>query len=81
MGGSASLVALPGRFDWFADTVSRKLMASAFIPQTVSGFHAEGTLLDLGGAQLSRFAYSPLRSRRTWRLIRPGGPGGSRWDW
>lgn len=79
MGGSASLVALPGRFDWFdwfADTVSWTLMASAFILQTVSGFHAEGALLDVGSAQLSRFAYSPLRSRHTWRLIRPGEPGG-----
>lgn len=54
--------------------VSRELMPSEFSPLDSSRFHAEGSLLDLGSTQVSRFAYSPLRSRRTPRLIRSGDP-------
>ncbi|MFC4912020.1 helix-turn-helix domain-containing protein [Actinomadura gamaensis] len=62
------------RVGWFTETVSRVLMPSEFSPLDSASFHAEGTLLDLGPMQVSRFAYSPLRSRRTPRLIRAGDP-------
>ncbi|MGW3177310.1 AraC-like ligand-binding domain-containing protein [Streptomyces sp. NPDC001153] len=62
------------RFDWFADAVSGALMPSALTPQDAAGFYAEGAVLDLGTAQVSRFSYSPLRSRRTPTLIRKGDP-------
>ncbi|MBW8486814.1 helix-turn-helix domain-containing protein [Actinomadura parmotrematis] len=62
------------RFDWFTEVVSRSLMPSAFSPLGDGGFHAEGASLDLGAVQVSRFVYSPLRSRRTARLIRQGDP-------
>ncbi|WP_063774685.1 AraC-like ligand-binding domain-containing protein [Kitasatospora azatica] len=73
---SASAAELPAsdRFDWFVETVSNTLMPSAFNPQDAGGFYAEGALLDLGPAQMSRFSYSPLRSRRTPALIRRGDP-------
>ncbi|RFU40041.1 helix-turn-helix domain-containing protein [Actinomadura logoneensis] len=49
-------------------------MPSEFSPLNSGRFHAEGVQLDLGAVQVSRFAYSPLRSRRTMRLIRAGDP-------
>ncbi|MFI0899919.1 helix-turn-helix domain-containing protein [Streptomyces sp. NPDC020983] len=64
----------PDRFDWFVETVSSALMPSAFSARDPAGFHAEGAFLDLGTAQLSRFAFSPLHSRRTPALIRRGDP-------
>ncbi|RMI41029.1 helix-turn-helix domain-containing protein [Actinomadura harenae] len=54
--------------------VSRALMPSEFSPLNSDRFHAEGTLLSLGAVQVARFAYSPLRSRRTTQLIREGDP-------
>ncbi|MFE9423126.1 helix-turn-helix domain-containing protein [Kitasatospora sp. NPDC006697] len=64
----------PDRFDWFMETVSSALMPSAFSTPDPARFHAEGALLDLGPARVSRFSYSPLHSRRTPALIRRGDP-------
>ncbi|MEV8631905.1 helix-turn-helix domain-containing protein [Streptosporangium sp. NPDC051023] len=73
-GGGTDAVAEADRFGWFAETISRALMPSVFMPRDPSGFYAEGAVLDLGPVQLSRFTYSPLRSRRTQRLIHVGDP-------
>ncbi|MFC4331823.1 helix-turn-helix domain-containing protein [Streptomyces andamanensis] len=73
-GGSTGAVPAGDRFAWFSDVVSSALMPSAFSAPDTTGFYAEGALLDLGGAQVSRFTYSPLRSRRTPALIRRGDP-------
>ncbi|MGW5350459.1 cupin domain-containing protein [Streptomyces sp. NPDC004031] len=67
-------VPAPDRFDWFVETISNSLMPSAFSAPDPAAFHAEGAFLDLGAAQLSRFAFSPLHSRRTPALIRRGDP-------
>ncbi|MCP2337594.1 helix-turn-helix domain-containing protein [Actinomadura rupiterrae] len=73
-GGPAATDSAADRVDWFTETVSRALMPSEFRPLDSDRFHAEGALLDLGSTQVSRFTYSPLRSRRTPRLIRAGDP-------
>lgn len=73
-GVTALDVPAPDRFDWFVETISTSLMPSAFSAPDPAAFHAEGALLDLGPAQLSRFAFSPLYSRRTPALIRRGDP-------
>lgn len=73
-GVTAVDVPAPDRFDWFVETISTSLMPSAFSAPDPARFHAEGAFLDLGTAQLSRFAFSPLHSRRTPALIRRGDP-------
>jgi AraC-like DNA-binding protein len=62
------------RFDWFAEVVSHVLLPTAFRAEDTGGFYAQGGLLDLGAAQMARFTYAPLRSRRTPALIRKGDP-------
>ncbi|MFD8743289.1 helix-turn-helix domain-containing protein [Streptomyces sp. NPDC059616] len=71
---SAVEVPAPDRFDWFVETISSALMPSALSARDAAAFHAEGAFLGLGPVQLSRFSYSPLRSRRTPALIRRGDP-------
>lgn len=71
---SADAIAVQDRFEWFTDMVSSALMPSAFTPEDAEGFYAEGAMLDLHDAQVSRFTFSPLRSRRTTALIRQGDP-------
>ncbi|KAB1976730.1 AraC-like ligand-binding domain-containing protein [Streptomyces triticiradicis] len=73
-GGSTASVPAADSFDWFADMVSSALMPTAFSTGDATGFYAEGSMLDLETAQVSRFSYSPLRSRRTPALIRRGDP-------
>ncbi|RPK57081.1 hypothetical protein EES42_39955 [Streptomyces sp. ADI95-17] len=73
-GASAVEVPAPDRFDWFVETISSALMPSALSARDAAAFHAEGAFLGLGPVQLSRFSYSPLRSRRTPALIRRGDP-------
>ncbi|MEV5607337.1 helix-turn-helix domain-containing protein [Streptomyces sp. NPDC052225] len=63
-----------GRFEWFAQTVSQVLLPTAFDTADPDGFYAHGGQLALGEARLARFAYAPLRSRRTPALIRQGDP-------
>ncbi|WP_405854115.1 helix-turn-helix domain-containing protein [Streptomyces sp. NBC_00090] len=62
------------RFEWFADLISREVMPTALSKERQEGFSAEAAVLDLGELQVSRVAYSPLRSRRTPALIRRGDP-------
>ncbi|MER8233790.1 helix-turn-helix domain-containing protein [Streptomyces sp. NPDC101490] len=62
------------RFEWFADMISREVMPTALTSERPDEFTADVALLDLGGVQLSKVAYSPLRSRRTPALIRRGDP-------
>ncbi|MEV8590552.1 AraC family transcriptional regulator [Streptomyces sp. NPDC051180] len=62
------------RFEWFADMISREVMPTALSSDRTADFTAEAAVLDLGGPQVSRVAYSPLRSRRTPALIRRGDP-------
>ncbi|MEU3075331.1 helix-turn-helix domain-containing protein [Streptomyces laurentii] len=73
-GGSTASVPTADGFDWFADMVSSALMPTAFMLREGTGFHAEGSVLDLGPVRVSRFSYSPLHSRRTPALIRKGDP-------
>ncbi|MCN9242292.1 helix-turn-helix domain-containing protein [Streptomyces sp. RY43-2] len=54
--------------------MSNALMPSTFMPRDPDGFYAEGAVLDPGRAQLTRFIYSLLRSKRTPALIRRGDP-------
>ncbi|MCX4981334.1 AraC family transcriptional regulator [Streptomyces sp. NBC_00572] len=70
---------LPGgeRFEWFADMISREVMPTRLTMlggERPAGFTAEAALLDLGELQVSKVAYSPLRSQRTPALIRRGDP-------
>lgn len=76
------------RLEWFAEMVSHVLMPTVFQAHDTGGFYASGGLLDVGTAQLAKFTYAPLRSRRTEALIRKGDPeqyqlglvtGGSAW--
>ncbi|MFE0651294.1 AraC family transcriptional regulator [Streptomyces sp. NPDC059534] len=62
------------RFEWFADMISRAVMPTALSSERTADFTAEAAVLDLGEPQVSRVAYSPLRSRRTPALIRRGDP-------
>ncbi|MFE7194622.1 helix-turn-helix domain-containing protein [Kitasatospora sp. NPDC057541] len=65
----------PGeRFDWFNDTVARTVMPTVMSPEPSAEFRAEAEMLDLGSVRMARFAFSPLRSRRTPALIRRGDP-------
>ncbi|MFH9726752.1 AraC family transcriptional regulator [Streptomyces sp. NPDC017254] len=62
------------RFEWFADMISREVMPTMLTSERPADFSAEAALLDLGELQVSKVAYSPLRSRRTPALIRRGDP-------
>ncbi|MEV5571940.1 helix-turn-helix domain-containing protein [Spirillospora sp. NPDC052269] len=74
-GGAFATDSAANGVEWFTEAVSRALMPSEFSPLDSDGrFHAEGAQLDLGAIQVSWFAYSPLRSRRTMKLIRAGDP-------
>ncbi|MFI0923360.1 helix-turn-helix domain-containing protein [Streptomyces sp. NPDC021012] len=73
-GMTAAEVPPQNRFEWFEEVVSHVLMPTAFHAQDADGFYAQGGLLDLGAAQLARFTYAPLCSRRTPALIRRGDP-------
>ncbi|MFA7759234.1 helix-turn-helix domain-containing protein [Streptomyces sp. NRRL B-2790] len=73
-GVSAAAVTEADRFEWFTQTLASAVMPLAVSTDHTTGFHAEAAAVDLGTAQISRFAHSPLRSRRTEALIRRGGP-------
>ncbi|MFD8643661.1 helix-turn-helix domain-containing protein [Streptomyces zaomyceticus] len=62
------------RFEWFADMISREVMPTRLTSERPAEFSAEAALLDLGELQVSKVAYSPLRSQRTPALIRRGDP-------
>ncbi|MFB6890313.1 helix-turn-helix domain-containing protein [Kitasatospora sp. NPDC056327] len=62
------------RFDWFNDTVSQAVMPTVMSVEPFTEFRAEAAMLDLGAPRVARFAFSPLRSRRTPALIRRGDP-------
>ncbi|MFG2293329.1 helix-turn-helix domain-containing protein [Streptomyces sp. NPDC048603] len=71
---SAGALPAAERFDWYNDVVARTLLPTALSADRDADFHAEAAALPLGVAQLSEFAHSPLRSRRTPALIRRGDP-------
>ncbi|WP_223837751.1 helix-turn-helix domain-containing protein [Streptomyces venezuelae] len=62
------------RFEWFNEVVATELMPTALSTDRTASFRAEVAALDLGAVQVSKFAYSPLRSRRTPALIRRSDP-------
>ncbi|KOG31721.1 AraC family transcriptional regulator [Streptomyces viridochromogenes] len=62
------------RFDWFEDLVTREVMPTALSVERPADFQAEAAVLDLRDVRVARFAFSPLRSRRTPALIRRGDP-------
>ncbi|MEU8620203.1 helix-turn-helix domain-containing protein [Streptomyces sp. NPDC048623] len=63
------------RFDWFSDLVSREVIPTALSSECPADFEAEAAVLALGeDVRVARFAFSPLRSRRTPALIRRGDP-------
>ncbi|MFE3073877.1 helix-turn-helix domain-containing protein [Streptomyces sp. NPDC059247] len=62
------------RFDWFADLIAREVMPTALSSERTEHFEAEASVMDLQGVRVARFAFSPLRSRRTPALIRRGDP-------
>ena len=74
IGGCATEVPALDRFDWFNDVVANALAPTALSTDAASQFHAEAAALDLGDVQLSRFSYSPVRSRRTTAFIRRRDP-------
>ncbi|MFG2293956.1 helix-turn-helix domain-containing protein [Streptomyces sp. NPDC048603] len=61
-------------FDWFSDVVASELAPTALSTDRPDSFDAEVSALDLGALQVSKFRYSPLRSRRTPALIRRSDP-------
>ncbi|MFJ8011826.1 helix-turn-helix domain-containing protein [Streptomyces sp. NPDC096339] len=71
---SATAVPVADRFEWFNDVVASALIPTAIASERRADFHAEASMIGLGQAQLSRFAHSPLHSRRTPALIRRGDP-------
>ncbi|MFJ9829654.1 helix-turn-helix domain-containing protein [Streptomyces sp. NPDC101160] len=65
----------PGeRFEWFSDLISREVIPTALSTECPADFEAEAAVLELGDVRMARFAFSPLRSRRTPALIRRGDP-------
>lgn len=62
------------RFDWYADIISREVMPAALSSERPADFQGEAAVVDLGDLRASKFALSPLRSRRTAALIRRGDP-------
>ncbi|MEU8524492.1 MULTISPECIES: helix-turn-helix domain-containing protein [Streptomyces] len=73
-GVSAAALPSADRFEWFAEMLGAALAPMAVGCDSAADFEAEVAVLDLGPVQLSRFAYSPLRTRRTAALIRRGDP-------
>ncbi|MEV8535684.1 helix-turn-helix domain-containing protein [Streptomyces sp. NPDC051211] len=71
---STSAVPTADRFEWFSEVVASELMPTALSTDDTAAFHAEVAALDLGALQVSKFCYSPLRSRRTPALIRRSDP-------
>ncbi|WUT00208.1 hypothetical protein OHA46_27550 [Streptomyces sp. NBC_00708] len=71
---AAAEMAPDNRFEWFEQVVSDVLLPTEFRAADPGGFDARGGMLDLGAAQLARFSYAPLSSRRTPALIRKGDP-------
>ncbi|MFE7548838.1 AraC-like ligand-binding domain-containing protein [Streptomyces gardneri] len=66
---------LPGeRFEWFSDLTSREVIPTALSTDRPADFEAEAAVLELGDVRVAKFAFSPLRSRRTLALIRRGDP-------
>ncbi|MER5934779.1 helix-turn-helix domain-containing protein [Streptomyces sp. NPDC002054] len=62
------------RFEWFNEVVASELMPTALSTDQTATFRAEVAALDLGALQVSKFSYSPLRSKRTPALIRRSDP-------
>ncbi|MCY0934905.1 hypothetical protein [Streptomyces sp. H34-S4] len=60
--------------DWYADIIAREVMQAALSGERPADFRGEAAVLDLGQLRASKFAPSPLRSRRTPALIRRGDP-------
>jgi AraC-like DNA-binding protein len=71
---SAAPTSATDRFEWFSEMVSSVLMPLAFSTERLDDFSATAAALDLGAVQVSRFAYSSLRTRRTPALIGRGDP-------
>ncbi|MER6314527.1 helix-turn-helix domain-containing protein [Streptomyces sp. NPDC001581] len=71
---SAATVPEVERFDWFNDVISHSLMPLVLASERSADFQADAAALDLGAVQVSSFAYSHVRSRRTPALIRRGDP-------
>lgn len=62
------------RFEWFSDLISREVIPTVLSTECPAAFEAEAAVLELGDVRVARFAFSPLRSRRTPALIRRGDP-------
>ncbi|MFF5448099.1 helix-turn-helix domain-containing protein [Streptomyces sp. NPDC012888] len=71
---SADGVPEADRFEWFNAVVASELMPTALSTDRTDTFDAQVSALDLGALQVSKFLYSPLRSRRTPALIRRSDP-------
>ncbi|MCX4539099.1 helix-turn-helix domain-containing protein [Streptomyces sp. NBC_01565] len=71
---SASEVEPADRFEWFCETLSSDLMPLAVSTHRRAGFLAEIMSVELGTVQVSSFAYSPVRARRTSAHVRQGDP-------
>ncbi|MEU1409278.1 helix-turn-helix domain-containing protein [Streptomyces sp. NPDC005728] len=74
MTASAAEVAPADRFEWFREAVSTELMPLTVSTERAAGFRAEITHVELGPVQVSNFAFSPARGRRTPAHIRRGDP-------
>lgn len=71
---SSAAVPAADRFEWFSDVVAQELVPTTIRSEHAGDFHAEAAVLDLGGVQVSRFAYAPLRSQRTAAHVRRSDP-------
>ncbi|WP_371502702.1 helix-turn-helix domain-containing protein [Kitasatospora sp. NBC_00374] len=71
---SARTVPPADRFEWFREALSSDLMPIALSTEHTADFRAEITNLGLGPAQVSTFAFSSVRGRRTVAHVRRGDP-------
>ncbi|MCX5207717.1 helix-turn-helix domain-containing protein [Kitasatospora sp. NBC_00240] len=71
---SSAVVAPADGFEWFRERLSTDLMPVAVSPERAAGFRAEITNVELGPVQVSAFAFSPARARRTSAHVRQGDP-------
>ncbi|MFI6449381.1 helix-turn-helix domain-containing protein [Kitasatospora sp. NPDC050543] len=71
---SAGVVAPADRFEWFREVLSGDLMPITLSTEHTADFCAEVTNLELGPVQVSTFAFSSVRGRRTAAHVRRGDP-------
>ncbi|MEV0410403.1 helix-turn-helix domain-containing protein [Streptomyces sp. NPDC050448] len=71
---SSAAVPAAERFEWFSDMVAQELVPTSISSEHAADFQAEVSVLDLGPVQVSKFAYEPLRGRRTPAHIRSSDP-------